>query len=165
MTENKKKGFSALDVLVVLGAVLVVLGMIGQNVAVYLLDRAHSKEELELSYLVRTYESSDAQTLSKALEGAGEDGLACLYGDKAVCYMKSLHIEEQQENAESKQGASRMCSVTGVLLAKGYLENENTCVFGYGEVAQGDVLVLSVSGRTLSLEITKVNVKKNENNT
>ncbi len=162
MSENKKKGFSALDAWIVIGAVLLVLGMIGQSVAVEFIDRKNSSEEFELSFLVRSYGSADAQNLLQAQSDAGEEGLSCHYRDKEVCRVKNVHLEPQN-GAES--GVEGYCTITGILSAKGYTEGEKHYLYGYGEIAEDDVLVLSVAGRALSMEITKVNVKKNQNNT
>lgn len=164
MTERKKKNFSALDAFIVLGVVLLILGMVGQNVAVYLIDSEHSKEEFELSFVVKTYENADAQTLLKAQNDAGEEGLTCYYKEQAVCSVKSLHVEPLVGQS-GDGGAATLCRVTGILSAKGYVKGGVTYLFGYGEIAEEDILVLSVEGRTVSFELTKVNVKKVENNT
>ena len=163
MTENKKKGFAALDVMIVFGAVLLVIGMIGQNLAVHYLDRRSSSEEFELSVLVRSYAVADAQLLLNEQAEAGENGLSCDYRDKTVCNVKNLHTEPI--DGQESEGYPTLCRLTGVLSAKGYTEGENFYLYGYGEIAEDDILVLSVAGKTLSLEITKVNVKKIQKNT
>ncbi|MBQ8216262.1 MAG: hypothetical protein IJZ33_08370 [Clostridia bacterium] len=165
MSENKKKGFSALDAWIIIGAVLLVLGMIGQSVAVEFIDRKNSSEEFELSFLVRSYGSADAQILLQAQSDAGEDGLSCSYRDQEVCRVKNLHLEPQNEAESGVEGGAPYCTITGILSAKGYTEGEKYYLYGYGEIAEDDVLVLSVADRALSMEITKVNVKKIQNNT
>ena len=165
MADNKKRGFSALDVFVVLGVILLVLGMIGQNVAVHLVDKQKSRESFELSFVVKTYENADAQDLLKKQGEAGEEGLFCYYLENAVCNVKSLHVEPYGQPSDDDSESTSLCRITGILAAKGYTEGEKNYLYGYGEISDEDVLVLSVAGKSLSFEITRVNVKKVENNT
>ncbi|MBP3322513.1 MAG: hypothetical protein J6M12_09160 [Clostridia bacterium] len=163
MNEQKRKGFSALDTLIVLTVVLLVLGMIGQGVAVHLLDRAQKAEEFEISFLVRSYSSVSSKELIDAQAVSGE-GLACICGERELGKVKSLHKTVIPAEGESAEHPA-LCDLTGILLSYGRVEDDQNLLYGYGEISVGDILVVSVNGKALAMEITGVNVKKIEKST
>ena len=164
MNEEKKKGLSTLDAFLIIGVILVVIGMIGQNAAVYLMDQKNKAESFEVSFVVRSYEKNAAGALMEA-QNASETGLACTVGDTVVGYIGTLHQTDILVGNEGSDVNERLCDMTGILLSSGKSTQSENLLYGYGAIAPGDVLVVSVQGKGVTLEITGVNVKKIEKST
>ena len=165
MTEKvEKKGFATLDVFIVIGAILLVLGMIGQNLAVYYLNRRDSAEDFEISFVVRSIEKEEAQRILSSQEQS-EQGLSCTVGESVVGRFGTLHRADIPALDQEQGVHPHLCDLTGILVSKGRSTMEQTLLFGYGAVAVGDVLMVDTEQGALALEITGVNVKKNEKST
>ncbi len=164
MNEEKKKGLSTLDAFLIIGVILIVIGMIGQNAAVYLLDQRNKEESFEVSFVVRSYDKNAAKTLIEA-QNSSETGLSCTVGDTVLGYIGTLHQTDILTGTGEVDANERLCDMTGILLSSGKSTQNENLLYGYGAVAPGDVLVVSVQGKGLALEITGVNVKKIEKST
>ena len=156
---NEKRGFSALDVFIVFGIILIVFGMIGQSVAVHFAERYQKSEIFEVSFVVRSYDKGEAQMLLTA-QGKDDKGLLCKYGDLTVGYLQMLgSVALPSPDGEGTH--STLCDLTGIADLYGRSNGEDSIIYGCGHLEKGDVLLLSIDQKALALEITAVNVKKN----
>lgn len=161
-TTDKKKGFSALDALIVFGVLVIVLGMVGQNVAVHMVERMQKSELFELSFVVRSYDIEDAKALIAAQQGSS-GGLSLTYEEKTIGTLLTVSRVDIPKGAEGDGAVHEsLCDLTGIVCVYGREEGDTPLLYGPGEVQVGDVLLVSVEKRMLALEITAVNVKKNE---
>lgn len=160
-TSSKKKGFSTLDVLIVFGIVVIVLGMIGQNVAVHLVKRHQTAELFEVSFVVRSYGVDEAEALIAAQQKSAA-GLPCFYEEKQIGALRTVKRVDIANNGEQEGVHLTLCDLTGTVSVYGRQQDGSPVLYGCGEVKVGDILLISVEKRMVSMEITAVNVKKNE---
>jgi sortase (surface protein transpeptidase) len=160
---TKAKRFSLLDAFIVFGALLIVLGMIGQSVSVRLYERWQKSESYAVSFAIHSCDRKTALLLVE--EQAKRSSVSCYYGEKAVGYLSRVKVKDLLAEDGGEEAHQTLCDLTGTVILYGREKDGNPFFYGIGRAEVGDTVLLSLEKRVYAFEITDVNalnVKKNE---
>ena len=138
------KRLTALDVFLIAGVILLLLAVIGQDIAVYALDRQNRAERFEISFVLRSVEKTGAERLVQARLSAG-DMLVTADGKEIGKVNGGLEISSEE--------SEHLCSVSGVMISSGRTVNGGCRLYGIGkDVEEGDRIYVLFEGADAEIE-------------
>ena len=161
-TRNSKRSFSIkpLDAFIICAIFLVIVAVIGQDVAVYFINQRNSSSSLRINFVARSVEKEEASVLAQAQSNSLK-GLDVRKGLRSLGNLEGefLTTEIFVEGVES----SHLCDLSGTMIGKGRTENGTVSLYGYGEIKEGDVLSVYVNGTLIRLELTAISADNSDN--
>ena len=154
-TAQSKRKLTVIDVFLIVGALLVLIAIVGQDVAVYFINRRDRAERFEVSFTLRSVESSDAEALVAARLAVDE--MTVQNDGKTLGSVKGGLTISQAEN-------DHLSSVTGTLSAVGRTKEGVCYIYGFDKPLRvGDRMYVifeadggSASGKGYTLEVTAI---------
>ncbi len=150
---EKESSVKVFDIFIIAMVLLTVIAVIGQGVAVYFVNKANSTEDFLVAFEVVSLERADAEKLEKA-QTAAEGGLEVRSRDMAG------QLDELSFVAEDNDAVSHLCRLSGVFSVKGKTKAETVSLYGYGNVENGDVLLIYIDNFALAAEIKSITAVK-----
>lgn len=152
-TGKGKLSVKPMDVFIICAVFLVIVAVIGQDIAVYLINKADSSEQLRIDFVARSVEKTDAEALTEA-QNRSEKGLDVRSGLRSL---GSLDGEISASNVVVEgEESTHLCDLTGSMLCRGKTENGTVSLHGYGEVKEGDILSVYVNDTLIFVELTEI---------
>ena len=147
--EKTKKKLNVPDIIIIVTVILVILAVLGQDLAVYLINRRESSATLKLSFVAKPVEIDDAARWIKQEDLSQVQIGSAAKGDISGELTQSPLLVDGQQS-------EHLCALSGMLVCQGRLEDREYSIYGYGKVAVGDVLPVYFENTLTALEVTAV---------
>ena len=151
--DNGKKKFSAVDVFLIVGALLLLLAVIGQDIAVYVINEKNRSDRFEVTFRIRSVNKTYAEQLVNA-RIASDELVVSENGRELGKVVGALTISEEE--------SANLYSVSGTMTVRGTVKEGLYYPYGYGKaLREGDRLYTvfegsggEFSGRGYTVEVT-----------
>lgn len=138
-----------LDAFIVICILLIAISAIGQDVAVYAINRRNSSQNYEMTFVLRSAEKEGAAETA-ALQSESEEGLTVTSsGKKLGTVWGALTLLNEDSEGD-------YTDVGGVLRFTGRTKNQKVYLFEFGLVEEGDVLAVELNGHSYALSISGI---------